>query len=207
MMEIISRFFDWLKCFLMQWSDLLLILVGASALVIYILQRRNQIKSAATLLKSQIDTIEAIVKEFKNKEILTYDEIYKSKIILSKNYWEESKHLLVKKLGVDGVNLLEEFYHQAEQIEKSRAAICHELVSAWEHKDLIIQENYFRYFECTDGEERIKIKDNIKNFKENTDIFDPNLPSIILMKNLNYFRFLSGTTAYDKLSKISYYRR
>ena len=101
MIETIIKIF----CFIKDWSELFMIAVGASALVIYILQRRNQIKSAATLLKSQIDSIETIVKEFKSKEILTYDEIYKSKVILSKNYWEESKHLLVKKLGVDGVNL------------------------------------------------------------------------------------------------------
>ena len=49
--------------FINDWSNLGLIIVGTFALVVYILQKRDQIKTAATLLKSQIDEIERIVKD------------------------------------------------------------------------------------------------------------------------------------------------
>lgn len=202
MLETVKDIFTFIRC----WSDVFLIAAGFIALVVYAMQKRDQKRAAATLLKSQIDSIENIVKELKSKEQLSNVVLYKSPVILSRNYWEESKHLLIKELGIDGVKLLEEFYRQTEQLEKSRAAICHELTVAWEHKDFIIQEKYFTFSEATEPNTKNQITDNINSFKGIEDIFAAGLPINILLDNLRDFRLLSGTTAYDKLSRISYYR-
>lgn len=203
MLETVKDIFTFIRC----WSDVFLIAVGFIALVVYTMQKRDQKRAAATLLKSQIDSIEDIVKELKSKEQLTNVVLYRSPVIITRNYWEESKHLLIKELGIDGVKLVEEFYRQTEQLEKSRAAICHELITAWEHKDFIIQEKYYELVGDLQKEEKNKISNNINNFEMNDDLFKAGLPINILLDNLRDFRPLSGTTAYDKLSKLSYYRR
>lgn len=202
MLETVKDIFTFIRC----WSDVFLIAVGFIALVVYAMQKRDQKRAAATMLKSQIDSIEDIVKELKNKEAMTNVVVYRTPVIISRNYWEESKHLVIKELGVDGVKLLEEFYRQTEQLEKSRAAICHELVTAWEHKDFIIQEKNYELVGDVSQERKKQIKSNIEKFKLDSDVFIPALPFNILADNLKNFRLLSGTTAYDKLSKLSYYR-
>ena len=75
--------------FINNWSNLGLIIVGTFALVVYILQKRDQIKTAATLLKSQIDDIERIVKDLRNYDRLENATIYNLPVILPANYWEE----------------------------------------------------------------------------------------------------------------------
>lgn len=202
MLEVLSCFFE----FINYWSDVFLIAVGLSALIVYKIQKRDQKRAAASLLKSQIDSIEGIVKELKGEEQLSNVIVYKTPVIISRNYWEESKHLLIKELGIDGARLLEEFYRQAEQLEKSRAAICHALTNAWEHKDLIIQEKYFAISEEADTAKKQQISDNINNFKNISDVFTADLPIVIMFNNLRNFRLLTGTTIYNKLSSISYYR-
>lgn len=189
-----------------NWSDLGLIAVGTVALIVYKLQKRDQMKSAATLLKSQIDLIEDVVKELKSFDEVNNRRVYQTRVILSKNYWEESRFLLIKKLGADHVELLEEFYSQAEQLEKSRAAICHELVAAWEHKDMVLQEKLYQLHGITNAEEAVEFHKNIQNYIKDDNLFNPGVPTDLFKQYIKNFRFLSGTSAYDKLSKISYYR-
>lgn len=189
-----------------NWSNLGLIIVGTFALVVYKLQKQDRIKSTATLLKGQIDLIEDIVKEIKSYDIINNIIVYKMRVILPKSYWEESKFLLVRELGADHVQILEEFYRQAEQLEKSRAAICHELVAAWEHKDAVLQEKYYQLNGDITEEERQKICEHIRRYVDYSELFTPELPIKIFRKNIESFRFVSGTIAYEKLSRISYYR-
>lgn len=192
-------------------SDLInvcLLAVGGTALGVYKRQKRDEVKAAATLLKSQIDSVEKVVKDLKSIGQLSNQIIYQQPVILSRNYWEESKHLLIKKIGLDGVKLLEEFYGQAEQLEKTRGDICHELVTAWEHKDLIVQEKLYDYYNNDlDEVKKSQLKKNLSGFEENDKIFTPGLPVDIFIKNLEDFRLLSGTTVYQKLSEISYYKK
>ena len=185
----------------------LIMVAGFSAIIIYKVQKRDKIKTAATILISQIDAIESIIKDLRSTNPLTNEIIYKSKVILDRNYWSESKYLLFKKLGTDNVRLIEEFYAHAEYIEKSREAICHELISAWEHKDFILQKFIADYSTYPDEQRSKSLQDLSKNFEASSKIFSPSLPISILVNNLSQFNYLLGTTAYKKLSNISYRSR
>ena len=96
-------------------------------------------------------------------------------------------------------------FRSAEEIEKFRRAICHELVVAWEHKDYILQEHIAEIMSLTE-EQRVKALEEFNDqFESNPKIFSPNLPITILVSNLSQFRYLLGTSAYEKLRKISYH--
>lgn len=184
--------------------DGLVMIAGFSAIVIYWHQRKAKVKTAATVILSQIDSIEATVIGLQKNQ-KTNVTIYRSKVVLDVNHWVNSKYLLSRKLGGDNVRLIDVFYEQAEEIEKSRSAVCHEIVLAWEHKDYLLQK---KIAECSDmvEEERNRVLHTFRvNFEQNSAVFDPNLPKKILDENLLQFRFLSGTTAYQKIKKISYH--
>ena len=185
----------------------LIMVAGFSAIIIYKVQKRDKIKTAATILISQIDAIESIIKDLRSTNPLTNEIIYKSKVILDRNYWSESKYLLFKKLGTDNVRLIEEFYAHAEDIEKSREAICHELISAWEHKDFILQKFIADCSTYSDERRSKSLQDLSKNFEASSKVFSPSLPISILVNNLSQFNYLLGTTAYKILSSISYRSR
>lgn len=184
--------------------DALVMIAGFSAIVIYWHQRRAKVKTAATVILSQIDSIEATVTGLRKNQ-KTNVTIYKSKVVLDINHWVNSKYLLSRKLGGDNVRLIDVFYEQAEEIEKSRSAVCHELVIAWDHKDYFLQKKIAECFDMDEHERKKTLHLFSVNFEQNGDLFDPSLPKEILDENLMQFRFLSGTTAYEKLKKISYH--
>lgn len=183
----------------------LIAIAGFSAIFIYKAQKRDKIKTAATIVISQIDFIENVIKDLRSNNVLTNEIVYRSRPILDDNAWSQSKYLLSKRLGGDNVRLIENFYAQAEDIEKSRRAICHELVVAREHKDYILQEHIAEIMSLTE-EQRVKALEEFNDqFESNPKIFSPNLPITILVSNLSQFRYLLGTSAYEKLRKISYH--
>lgn len=177
-----------------------IMIAGFSAVIIYILQRRDARKTAASLIVLQIDQIESVVLSLRKNAILTNEIVYKSKVILTKNYWEETKHLLSKKLGHRNIKFIEEFYSQAEELEKSRKEICHELVKTWEHKSLFVQQRIAVFSESRDE----MLPESIEKFERQTKIFTANLPIDILLTNLSQFKPLSGGEAYERLVKLSY---
>lgn len=83
---------------LKEWSDLLLIAVGLSAFGVYYWQKRDEKRSAATLIKGQIDLIEERIYALKSDHQLGNISIYHSKAILQENLWEKYKHLFIKRL-------------------------------------------------------------------------------------------------------------
>ncbi len=180
-------------------------IAGFSAIIIYKAQKRDRVKTAATIVISQIDSIEGVIKDLQGNNPLTNEIVYKSKPILDYNVWSQSKYLLSKKLGGDNVRLIENFYAQAEEIEKSRKAICHELIIAWEHKDYILQKHIAEISNLAE-EQRLKAMMDFNNrFEGNSKVFSPQLPINILLHNLSQFKCLLGTSAYEKLRKMSYH--
>lgn len=180
-------------------------IAGFSAIIIYKAQKRDRIKTAATIVISQINSIEDVIKDLRSNNPLTNEIVYKSKSILENNTWSESKYLLSKRLGGHNVRLIEDFYAQAEELEKSRRAICHELIIAWEHKDYILQKHIAETVNLSEEQRRKVLEELNDKFECNSKTFSPHLPISILVDNLSQFRYLLGTSAYEKLRKISYH--
>ena len=114
--------------------DIALVFVGASAFITYKLQVKKEQKTAATLVVKQIQDIESIIKPLKSAKQLNGEMIYRCKQIITKNYWNEYRHFLLKDMKDSYLSKIEEFYSNAEELEKSRASICNELSNTFNNK-------------------------------------------------------------------------
>lgn len=190
-----------------NWADLLLVLVGFSACIVYIWQGRDTRKVAATLVKEQIDSIERNVALLKNDAHLGNFSIYRSKPILIENHWEKHKHLLVKQVSHSEMETVQRFFDAAAQLESARTDIIKMLTKYWETEAQI-----FCYFTALQivKQRRGKVIHECKNFIEryernSIEKIQDNIVGV-LTESLQNFVFVSGTTAYEKIRKLSYER-
>ena len=186
-----------------NWLNLLLVLVGASAIFVYALQKVNEKKAAATKVLLQVDQIEKTIATLKTIKEIDNVSIYKIPMILLHNSWEECGYQFYGSMGRDDIRLIDEFFSCAAELEKSRAAICHAIAVAWEHKDAELQAKIAELIsEKRDIE--AELAPFCSSFYNRSDVFTARLPLEILLTNLNGFKSLSGTTAYKRLQEISY---
>ena len=78
-------------------SDLLIILVGLSAVWIYKAQEKGKIKDAASLVILQIDELQTRVREIQSyitEKGLNFGAFYESLPLIDTNYWDKYKHYL-----------------------------------------------------------------------------------------------------------------
>lgn len=205
-----------------NWVNMLLVIVGLSAFVIYFWQKRDKKRTAATLVKGQIDLIEERVRSLKNDHQLGNIAVYHSKIILQENLWEKYKHLLIKNLQKTDAAIIQKFFDSAEQIEHARSDIIQTITHSWEHKSLaehqvianIIQKEIDKQLSTSGkpnekGEIQIQVETNkfevFRQVYRPLDlVFTPDIAISALIKHLNDFDMLSGTTAYKMIQDWSY---
>lgn len=197
-----------------NWLDILLVLVGFSAFITYFWQKKDSKRAAATLLKSQIDAIEKAILALKNDHQLGNQSIYNSGKIMNENLWEKYKHIFVKELSQSETEIIQRFFDCAEQIERTRADITKVMLFEWEqHGGLqhdVVWSLIFQNIILNDVElSKIQIdKEKWNDFENSLDGYNFGyLPGIIvesLVKSLENFTNLSGTTAYAKIQKSSF---
>lgn len=194
---------------LKEWSNLLLVCVGLSAFGVYYWQKRDEKRAAATLVKGQIDLIEARVSALKNDHQLGDISIYHSKTILHENLWEKYKHLLIKNLQKPDAEIIQKFFDSAEQIEDARSDIVKLMKISWENKGrveienigLLMKENF------TIDQAMPPIQQFQQNYRPFSIGYIPDILITSIVKQLNDITMLSGTTAYQKIQHWSYDRR
>lgn len=187
--------------------NIILAFVGSSAFVIYLCQKHYQLRVAATLIKGEIDTIEKRILILKNDSQISNVSVYHSQKIIGENSWNKYKHLLVKCLSKTEIEKIERFFDNAEQVERARVDICNSMNNAWTHASLV--ERYIigdlAANEQINAQELQNKIDDFRHRHTPLDIvFTPQIAINALMKYLNNFEMLSGTTGYKKIEKISY---
>ena len=190
---------------LKEWSNLLLVIVGLSAFVIYYWQKRDHRCTAATLLKGQIDTIENRVALLKEDPHIGNESVYRSKSILQDNYWEKNKHLFLKQLSQSEVEQIQKFFDNAEQIERVRNDIIKTITMAWEYDSLAEHICVANVLIDNPNWNNLRVFER-KYFNFSFQVTPP-MPINVLMKHLDNFVNISGTTSYQKIQHISYDRR
>lgn len=194
---------------LKEWSNLLLVAVGFSAFAVYQWQKRDQCRTAATLVLGEIDLVEKRISNLTNEGQLNNISIYYSQSVLTENLWDNYKHLLIKRLSASEVELVSHFFENAQRIETARSDILESIRNDWNHASLV--EHYFAgmltnvYLRKSKAD---KLNEDIETFK---DVFGAleltltsNLSIRLLNKYLDNFSVLSGTTAYEKIQKLSF---
>lgn len=196
-----------LEFIMKNWSDLLLTLVGLSAFAVYYVEKHDRMRTAATLVISQIDEIDEQISTLKHEPQLNEIIIYNAKTILTQNIWEQYKHLFTKVLDTSEYNRVQTYYDNAERVERVRGEIVDMIETAWHDKSSVISQ--------TIAELIGKYKDNPEKLDQEITIFkeyfrkvntgftaDVSIQSLIV--GLNNYYPLNGTTAYKKLKKYSF---
>ena len=176
-------------------------IAGFSAILIYKLQEKDKQKTAGKMIVEQIRQIETCIKILKSEDKTNALNIYKSQRILAKNLWEENRHLISKKLRLDDIRVIEDFYLATEVIEKSRESICDCIQKTWENKNLIYQ--YQLSQQIILGETQEDTFQLLLQYDKSELTYFPNYPFDCLKKKLLEFNFVSGTVAFEKLCKIA----
>ena len=129
-----------MKFIIENWTyliDLLLVIVGLSAIVVYCAQKRAELLSAGTLIIGQIDLVEKNVSVLKNDHQLNNVAVYNSKPIIKENMWEKYKHLFAKRLDGSEYEIVQQFFDHAEQLERARLDIVFTMTNGWKDKSSI----------------------------------------------------------------------
>lgn len=213
-MEIIKIILSWAG---ENIFDIALIIVGASAFITYLLQIRNERKTAAALIIEQINSIEKIIEDLKNtylhnNKALDDNSVYLSREIAYDGAWSSYKHLMIKQLSNSEFDLLQKFFDSAYQIEKTRSDIIYCFKLSWNNKSLVYQLMNGKFNDPTyvipdtyTGKSK-NITELISEFNianQATIGFNPQIAYNGLYAELNNYSALSGTTAYEKLLKIA----
>ncbi len=202
-MEVIEKVLNWL---LVNWLDVSLVLVGLSAFAVYFFQRRSELYTAGTLIIGQINLIEQRVTDLKNEHQLNNVAVYHSKPIIKDSMWEKYKHLFASRLTNAEYEMIQDFFDQAEQLERARLDIITTMSNAWKDKSSAEQQNIARIIceedDCKKAENKINTFEKI--FIPLDVVFTPDVAIKVLTKSLANFSKLSGTTSYNKIHKKSY---
>ena len=191
--------------FIRDWADVFLIAVGLSAMIVYIFQKRDKKRSAATLILGQIDSIEEKIGILKNGHQLNNVVVYHSKTIISENTWEKYKHLFAKELSQSEHRMIQNFFDTAEQLERTRADIVMVIKNAWADKSSvehqIIGEMIKNDVITTSMPNEMRSSKEMTLFQDRYKpldlVFTPDIAINSFVNNLNNFTMLSGTTAYE----------
>lgn len=103
--------------------DLLLIVVGTFALVVYILQERKKVSEAASLIKLQIDDIQEGILEIGSYIVngqLNETAFYESQLLFTENYWNKYKHYFVRKMTAKDFMTISKLYEYASEIQEQQ---------------------------------------------------------------------------------------
>lgn len=122
-----------------NWVNLSLVIVGSFAMIIYKLQERKKIIEAASLVIIQIDELMERLIEIPTyivNGLLNDTAFYESLILMEQNYWNEYKHLFVRKMDKESYNAINKFYDYVSEIQEQQ-----ELVKQMQKNYFIIVQN------------------------------------------------------------------
>lgn len=120
-----------------NWSsiaDLLIILVGLSAVWIYKAQEKGKIKDAASLVVLQIDELQIRVQEIQSyitDKGLNFGAFYESLPLMDTNYWSKYKHLFIRKIDNKSYNDFNKFFQYITCMQEQQELLRN------------LQKNYF----------------------------------------------------------------
>ena len=115
-------------------SDLLIILVGLSAVWIYKAQEKGKIKDAASLVILQIDELQTRVREIQSyitEKGLNFGAFYESLPLIDTNYWDKYKHLFIRKIDTKSYNDFNRFFQYITCMQEQQELLRN------------LQKNYF----------------------------------------------------------------
>lgn len=114
---------DWIQN---NMLDCLLIIVTASAFIVYFVQRHEKRKEAARLIVIQINALMEGIQDIASRISggrLNSEAFYESVPLMEENYWEKYKHVFVKEMSSQSINEIDKLFQYARIIQDQQLVI------------------------------------------------------------------------------------
>ena len=146
--------------------NFLLFIAGFSAVGIYLFQKHDEKKSAATLVVMQIDSLKNKLPEI--TELISNNKInetgiYETLDILDDNQWNKYKHLFVGNIDITSLKIIDDFYY-ATSLIREQLVLAKKLQQQSFFNNQQMLANNFNYF-LIQGLEK-KYSNNSSDIKE-----------------------------------------
>lgn len=146
--------------------NFLLVIAGFSAVGIYLSQKKDEKKSAATLVVMQIDSLKnklpEIIELISNNKI-NETGMYETLDILDDNQWDKYKHLFVGNIDITSLKIIDDFYY-ATSLIREQLVLAKKLQQQSFFNNQQMLANNFNYF-LIQGLEK-KYSNNSSDIKE-----------------------------------------
>ena len=126
--------------------DLLLVIVGTSAFVVYRFQERRKISDAASLIVLQVNDLQKRLRDIQSyivNGVLNDTAFYESQIIFTENYWDKYKHYFVRKIDSESFRLFNDFYDCASEVLEQQ-----QLMKNLQKNSFFVIQNVIAQFEA-----------------------------------------------------------
>lgn len=192
------------------------VIVAFAAACTYWVQKNDERKTAALLILNQIDDSENIIDQLKRPENQDNRVLYRLPDIISENYWEKYKALLIRYLNNSEIESLDRYYANITLIQKGKDRIIGDLKENWrcrsELYNTLIKERIELKVRCERNAQqreyyvkKIAEKEEImKDYWLEDTIFRAGTGPDMLQEGLSCFQTIKGTSVYCALERKSY---
>ena len=192
------------------------VIVAFAAARTYWFQKDDERKTASLLILNQIDDSEKIIGQLKRPENQDNRVLYKLADLISENYWEKYKVLLIRYLNNSEVESLDRYYANIILIQKGKDRVIGDLKENWRCRsdiyNTLLKECIELKVQCRRNaqqreyyEKKITEKEEImKNYWSEDTLFRAGVGPAMIQEGLSCFQTVKGTSVYCKLERKSY---
>lgn len=211
-----------------NWVNMLLVIVGTFALIVYKLQERRKRIDAASLIILQIDEVQEKLREISTYIVdgkLNETAFYESLPLMEENYWDKYKHYFVRDMDATSYSSLNLLYNyvsgiQEQQLlmksfQKNNFYLTQTILANMEAQfinnglnNLFQQTTWNPNFDFNQFWNIYKQQDEQLKYIINNGVFTPYIPAQIrvsldkILKEYSMLKIL-GTEGYQMLKEIS----
>jgi len=180
-------------------NSVVTLLVGLVALVVYVLSKRHEKSSAATIIIMDIRHAENVVQSILERDQI---DIY-TKDVLSENNWSKYKHLFAKDFSQDDFVAFNRFFESCVEMSDARLRLREVFYTSLNAKAQLLQEKIHEVENFSTPTGQLEVERIHNEICSSHQTFEPNEPKERIMKNLKLMGQLSNTPAFEKLKSCS----
>jgi len=175
-------------------------LVGSFVIYLYIKQKNDYKRDAASIILMEIRHAEKVVERMKMSGITVSVSIDS---ILPTNNWSKYNYLFIKDFDQDELELINNFYNQCSLIDNALMQI--NLSRQLEQKANYIHQSLVQMARDSISDADFENKKNqfLPRIEKESYVFKPRAPLDEIVKGLNNLRFVTTTTAGEKMKRIA----
>lgn len=184
------------------FQTIVILLTGLMALVIYFVNKTSEKKDAARIIINEIRLAEKAIVEIKNSKMIT-----ELSVILPNNTWQFKKHLFLKNLDQDELDLINDFYYKCAHAERYRKLVYDIRNNAINTKASYLQQKLVdsMYESCKSEKDNYAAIKKMLIDKANNEtwLFTPNTPMESIIQYIENITPISPTNVGKVIKKIA----